>query len=496
MIPRIPTGWVSVELEDHVYIAGRIGWRGLKSSEYTASGPRLLAVKNIRPNGEVDCSDTDHISIDRYDESPEIQLRWGDILLTKDGAGIGKVGMLNNVSEQTTVNSSILVVRPKDGLLLGRYLFHFLRGPQFQTIARERIAGSAIPHLFQKDIKKLRALVPPLNEQSRIARRLEELLAKVDSCQNRLAKIPVLLKRFREAVLAAACSGDLTADWRENNANAEPYLIQYVDGPLLDGHDCPKGWRIINLGALLKLVTSGSRGWAKYYSKSGTLFIRAQNINSDVLDLKEAAYVQLPDRSEGIRTKVQLHDILITITGANVTRSALVQKQIEEAYVNQHVALVRLSDVRLSKFIFLFVISPMHGRQQLSSSAYGQGKPGLNLDNIRRLILALPPLSEQQEIVRCVDELFAVADQVEARYAKAKQHVDSLKQSILAKAFRGELVPQDPNDEPATVLLERIRKVCASQHADRSKQKVERSMQCSTKDASIQTDNKSKQKIE
>src|SRR5204863_6633394 len=88
-------------------------------------------------------------------------------------------------------------------------------------IARERITGSAIPHLFQKDIKKLRALVPPANEQRRIVAKLETLLGKVDASRQRLAKIPVLLKRFRQSVLAAACSGRLTADWREENPAIE-----------------------------------------------------------------------------------------------------------------------------------------------------------------------------------------------------------------------------------------------------------------------------------
>ena len=87
------------------------------------------------------------------------------------------------------------------------------------------------------------------------------------------------------------------------------------------------------------------------------------------------------------------------------------------------------------------------------------------------LPFVLPPLDEQKEIVRRVDELFALAHQVEARYAKAKQYVNSLKQSMLAKAFRGELVPQDPNDEPATVLLERIREARANQQPPRSRLK-------------------------
>jgi type I restriction enzyme S subunit len=175
------------------------------------------------------------------------------------------------------------------------------------------------------------------------------------------------------------------------------------------------------------------------------------------LNLEDIAFVSPPESAEGLRTKVQQNDILITITGANVTKSALVEIPIENAYISQHVALVRFAEVRLSKFLFYAVISPAHGRKQLLEAAYGQGKPGLNLTNVREVVVGIPPLTEQEEIVHRVEKLFKLADAIEARYQKAKAHVDKLTQSILAKAFRGQLVPQDPKDEPATALLERLK---------------------------------------
>ena len=137
-------------------------------------------------------------------------------------------------------------------------------------------------------------------------------------------------------------------------------------------------------------------------------------------------------------------------------KSALVEKPIADAYVSQHVALVRLKDARLDKFLFHSVVSPAHGRKQLLAAAYGQGKPGLNLENIRDVAVGLPPLAEQQEIVRRVEGLFALADQIAARFNKAQAQVDKLTPSLLARAFRGHLVPQNPTDEPAEKLLERI----------------------------------------
>src|SRR6185295_13578744 len=107
-------------------------------------------------------------------------------------------------------------------------------------------------------------VVPPLGEQRRIVAKLTELLGKVDASQQRLAKIPVLLKRFRQSVLAAACSGRLTADWREENPDAEAYPVD-AESDVESDEEFPLTWKAIRLGTLTTLVTSGSRGWAKYY---------------------------------------------------------------------------------------------------------------------------------------------------------------------------------------------------------------------------------------
>jgi type I restriction enzyme S subunit len=250
----------------------------------------------------------------------------------------------------------------------------------------------------------------------------------------------MIIKRFRQSILTAAVTGKLTEKWREEQPDLES----------------AKAWLETELEEQSAYITSGSRGWAKYYSDSGALFVRAQNIKTDNLILDDVAYVSLPNKAEGTRTRILKNDILITITGANVTKTAIVRTDIDEAYVNQHVALVRLNNPTFAEFIYLWLVSPSAGRAQLEETAYGAGKPGLNLQNIKDVKLKLPPLEEQKEIVHQVDKLFALADKLEAHYQKAKTHVDKLSQSVLAKAFRGELVPQDPNDEPAEKLLERI----------------------------------------
>lgn len=145
-------------------------------------------------------------------------------------------------------------------------------------------------------IAELELPIPPLPEQRRIVSKLELLLGKVSSSQQRLSRVPRLLKRFRQSVLAAACSGKLTADWRDENPTTQEYQLKLSNSGVDEGEFPPK-WHQTTLGPLIQLVTSGSRGWAKYYADSGSLFIRAQNINSDVLRLDDIAFVRIFKRS-------------------------------------------------------------------------------------------------------------------------------------------------------------------------------------------------------
>jgi type I restriction enzyme, S subunit len=483
----LPTGWASVELENYIYIAGRIGWRGLKRSEYTKAGPRFLAVKNILPNGTVDFSDTDFLSQERYDESPEIQLKVGDILLTKDGT-IGKVAMVGSLPGQTTVNSSILVLRPKNELLLSRYLFHFLRGPQFQAIARERITGSAIPHLFQKDIKRLKALVAPLNEQCRIVAKLERLMDKLDSCQTRLAKIPLLLKKFRQAVLAAACSGKLTADWREHNPETGPhelapdamrYQIVEPGGGL---PELPETWQWTPLGNYGRCT----RGRFSLRPRNDPSCFGGKHPFIQIGDLPtDGGWIRshtqtLNEKGLAVSKTFPKGTAVIAIVGATIGNTGLLAY---DMCFTDSIVGIETGSYEGNRYVELFLRNEKYKIRHASYSSGGQ--PNIKLEFLNPYPLALPPLAEQEEIVRRVDRLFSMADVVGTCYDRAKSHVDNLRQSILAKAFRGELVSQDPNDEPAVVLLERIPEARVSQNADRSNQKGRQPRAARTKDVAF-----------
>lgn len=208
VFPRLPKGWSFGKLGDLIYIAGRIGWRGLKAEEYTKEGPLFLSVYNLNIGKYVDFNNSYHISEERYTESREIQLENDDILLVKDGAGIGKIGIVKNLKTKATVNSSLLVIR-SGRIFIPEFLFYYLMGPDMQRVVKGRITGSATPHLFQRDIKNFRLLIPPLSEQHKIVEEIESRLSIADNVEKVAEQSFKQSERLRQSILKQAFEGKL-----------------------------------------------------------------------------------------------------------------------------------------------------------------------------------------------------------------------------------------------------------------------------------------------
>jgi len=196
----------------------------------------------------------------------------------------------------------------------------------------------------------------------------------------------------------------------------------------------PGNWTVESLGELADFVTSGSRGWAQFYSNYGALFIRSQNIRDDQLCFDDIQYVSPPSGAEGNRTKVELNDLLITITGNSVGNVALVNQVFDDAYISQHVGLVRLKEPTQAEYICRYLTPNSPGNSQIAASQSGQSKPGLNLQNLKEFLIALPPSSEEQHaITSALSEIDALIVALEQLITKKRY----LKQAVMQQLLTG-----------------------------------------------------------
>lgn len=202
-------GWVENKLENIAYLAGRIGWKGLTAKEYTKEGPLFLSVYSLNYGDYVDFRDAFHITQQRYDESPEIMLQPNDILICKDGAGIGKLGIVKELPSQATINSSLLLIRTLNGIQ-PKYLYYALNSNIFQKLVKERIDGATTPHLYQREIKQFSVPVPQVIEQNAIIKRLNAIRSEISYLEMKYRRKIDSLTELKQSLLQKAFVGELT----------------------------------------------------------------------------------------------------------------------------------------------------------------------------------------------------------------------------------------------------------------------------------------------
>jgi type I restriction enzyme S subunit len=341
------------------------------------------------------------------------------------------------------VNNHAHVLQALDDVGDRRFLASFLNAFDYQGL----VTGSTRLKLTQEAMRSIHVPLAPLPEQKRIADKLDALLARADACRQRLDRVLAILKRFRESVLVAATSGELTGEWREER--------RY-----------PGEWRTTSLGDVLRDVRYGTAKKCSYEPRA-TPVLRIPNVASGTVSHEDLKYAEFDD---GERRKLELSpgDILMIRSNGSlglVGRTAVVSER--EAGFLYAGYLIRLRPepvLARAPYLALYLESP-ESRSTIEQMARSTtGVNNINAEEIRRLPIRIPSLTEQDEIVRRTTVLLELA-RVEGRLSQAAARLERAVPAALAKAFRGELVPQDPNDEPASALLDRIRAESASNRA-------------------------------
>jgi type I restriction enzyme S subunit len=430
----------------------------------------------------------------------------GDVLFAKitpcmeNGKGAVAHELINGLGCGTT---EVHVLRPLNNIS-PYYIYRFLSQRSVRRDAKENFTGTAgqlrVPKAF---VEELELPVPPLAEQQRIVAKLEPLLVKIDSSRARLARISVFFKRFRQSVLAAACAGRLTADWREEQASIEntesivervrqrrqssaesalkKHYVQDIFSKQEEGDDSalPEGWAFTFLN---KLCSSFDYGTSSKSQPQGAVpVLRMGNLQKGQIDWSDLAYTS--DRAEIKKYSLVGKTVLFNRTNS----PELVGKT--SIYRNERPAIFAGYLIRINH---LPELNPEYLNYCLNSNAArefcrqvktdGVSQSNINAQKVGMFEIPFCSLTEQQEIVRRVEALFALADRIDERYRTAKKQVDNLTQSTLAKAFRGELVSTEAElaerdgriYESAEQMLERIRLSTADRAASGGQKRVNR----------------------
>jgi type I restriction enzyme S subunit len=432
----LPEGWASCSIRD-VLEDSQAGFASGKKD--VPKGLPHLRMNNISIDGKLDLSLLRTVPHNLAGERHF--LKKGDVLVctTNSGKLVGKCALFE-LDGLFAFSNHLTRLRVDHSVIDSKFLLHSFwlmwRNGEIEHKCKHWVNQSTLP---KEELLDLEIVRPPLNEQRRIVAKLEKLLSRVDTAKDRLAKIPLILKRFRQSVLAAAYSGRLSERWRIRN----------------DRSDTWKEERLGNL--IIEKPRNGYSGKPVDYETS----IRVLTLTATTSGVFKPDCFKFLDEAIPEKSYLWLQpgDILVqrgnTIEYVGV---AAIYDGFPSQFIYPDLMMKFRAKPGVSTKYLYYALSCEQSRNYLRANAMGTAgsMPKINQGVLTNTPILIPDIDEQNEIVRSVDALFRTAKALESRYIIATNYVDDLSQSILARAFRGELVDQDPADESATAVLQKI----------------------------------------
>jgi type I restriction enzyme, S subunit len=498
----LPQGWAFVtpdQLAAHTPNALTIGPFGsdLKVSDYRTNGVPLVFVREIRA-GSFGDKKTKCI-----DEVKAVQLarhtvRGGDLLITKMGDPPGDTAVYPETRPNGIITADCIKLTPNIQATSSAYLNLCFRAESVRSEVLENTAGVAQQKLSLERFRTVRLPLPPLNEQRRIVAKLEDLLARSRRAKDALDAIPPLLEKLRQSILAAAFRGDLTADWRAKNPNVEPaeellkririerrkkweetelaklrakgkaptddrWKAKYKEPEPVDASDLPElpeGWCWATLDAVAYDGPSNGFSPKADAAEGGTLTLKLSATSSGRVVLNAQTTKRIPEPIAAT-SELWLKPGDLLIQRAN-TLEYVGTPAVFDGPADTYVYPDLMMRVRAVPSIggrwLCHMISTTFVRSYLRERATGTAgnMPKINGQTVRSAPIPVPPPTERLQIEQRLAAHDVSNEALGSLLANATQASDTLARSLLAKAFRGELVDQDPNDEPASAMLERL----------------------------------------
>ncbi|MGH0212298.1 restriction endonuclease subunit S [Sinorhizobium meliloti] len=426
----LPRGWVESSVDEVGDISSGFGFPDRFQGNVTGELP-FAKVRDIsqahQRNGGILSGAGNYVSRADLNALKARTVPAGSVAFAKIGEAL-KLNRRVLLDVEAVLDNNCMAVTPHQGLVEPKFLYRFLTTLDFAPFS----VATTVPSIRKGDVGSIRLPLPPLAEQKRIVTKLDALNAKSARARTELARIETLVSRYKQAVLSKAFSGELTREWRQ------------------DG-EWPAFVRLGNVAG------SFAYGSAAKSQKSGSIpVLRMGNIQNGKLDWADLVYTD--DKDEIKKYRLIPGDVLFNRTNspALVGKTAMYNGERDAIFAGYLIRIV--AGPHLDARYLTYALNSPSGREfSWSAKTDGVSQSNISASKLKEFAFAVPPLEEQHEIVRRIESAFARIDRLAKEAKRALELVGRLDEAILAKAFRGELVPQDESDEPAEHLLARIR---------------------------------------
>ncbi|CAB4568898.1 MAG: hypothetical protein F2534_11625 [Actinobacteria bacterium] len=449
---EMPKGWAMAALNE---VAETSLGKMLDAKRQTGEHPRPY-LRNINVRwGSFDLSDIAEMDIAPHELDRVLALP-GDVIACEGGEP-GRAAVWRG--QPIALQKALHRIRPVPGIA-PEYLAYALRAASSTKQLDRLFTGTTIKHLPQDKLRQVQIPLAPTGEQGRIVEAVEEAFSKLDAGEIGLRTGRRLLKRMRESVLSAAVTGRLVPQ-DPTDASAATLLAgvgaDAIEGP--DSATTPFGWAWSLLGSVAAIGGGIQKQPSRFPIRNSAPFLRVANVGRGKLDLSEVHEIEVFD-GELERFGLVKGDLLVVEGNGSpdqIGRSALWRGEIAPCVHQNHLIRVRPGPALSPSYLELYWNSPAAARRIQALASSSSGLHTLSTGKLKSLPVAVPPLAEQLRIVTEVERQLSFVEACERAVDVGLARSAGLRRSVLKAAFEGRLVPQDPSDEPASVLLERIR---------------------------------------
>ena len=426
------TRWPFETLGNDVHVKGRIGWKGYKTSDLRDNGPIVIGGSNVKSQQSIDYKDIKYLSREKYEESPEIKLKEGDVLLVTRGNSLGDAACVDKNLGEATINPTIIILSEFKGD--SKFLFFYLISPQGHSNLMSISSGSSVPAIYQKDVKKLRYPKPPIPTQKAIA----YILSTIDDKIELNRKMNETLESIAQAIFKS-----WFIDFDPVRANAEgrptgfpPEISGLFPDEFVDSEigEIPKGWAASTFADVLK-IQGGFAFKSKDFGDEGHPVIKIKNIRGDgTVDQTDCDKISNVDKKLD-RFLLNDGDCVIAMTGATVGKVGLMSIVDGKFYLNQRVG--RLNPISASGncWYSVLLLSSEKTKDFIENYAYGSAQPNISSKDIESIPNVTPSFKVREFFNEIVSPLFSKTLLI----IKENDVLSELRDTLLPKLISGEL---------------------------------------------------------